>query len=69
MEIDKIGIEMQAESMSKYLEETVVNLSAGSPGICSWKSEIQWVKVSNDFYFLLFIKKNSNIWKFLPPFL
>ena len=40
---------------------------AGSPGICSWKSELQWVKVSNDFYFLLFIEKFSNIWKFLPP--
>ena len=52
----KICIEMQAENMSKYLEESVVN----SVGWISWNLqlniELKWVKVSNDFYFLLFIE-------------
>ena len=48
MKTCKNYIKMQAESMSKYLEETVVNSA-------------NWVKVSNDLYFLLFIEKFSNI--------
>ena len=61
MKTCKNYIEMQAENMSKYLEETVVNSVSWISWNLQLKLELQWVKVSNDFYFLLFIEKISNI--------
>ena len=66
MEIHKNYIKIQEESMSKYLEETVVNSIGWISSNSLLKIRAQMGKVSNDLYFLLFIENFQIFENFYP---